>query len=247
MAGMRDRALLEHGSDITVAAGWSAEVERERKNLERELCRKPIQRRLTENEVKALFAQLRASWRSWPTRTLSTSGPSTTNWASKSSTTPMGESTWPQEHPVYLGFVSEDQHRRQLHGTRRWLSRIRSPPEPMSACVFGLRPGPPQAITPGAAFWSCSTACYACLMAREITQRELRNNSGEIMRQLDHGETFIVTRNGAPVGELTPLRRHRFVMAVMAVDVFRMAPPLDFDRFRADLDAVADQDPTPRG
>lgn len=84
-------------------------------------------------------------------------------------------------------------------------------------------------------------------MAREITQRELRNNSGEIMRQLDHGETFIVTRNGAPVGELTPLRRHRFVTAVTAVGVFRMAPPIDFDRFRADLDAVADQDPTPHG
>ncbi len=42
-------------------------------------------------------------------------------------------------------------------------------------------------------------------MAREISQRELRNNSGEIMRQLDHGESFVVTRNGVPVGELSPL------------------------------------------
>ena len=84
-------------------------------------------------------------------------------------------------------------------------------------------------------------------MTREITQRELRNNSGEIMRQLDDGESFIVTRNGAPVGELTPLRRHRFVTAVTAVAAFRKAPPLDFDRFRGDLDAVSDQDPTPRG
>ncbi|MCP4087033.1 MAG: type II toxin-antitoxin system prevent-host-death family antitoxin, partial [Actinomycetia bacterium] len=48
-------------------------------------------------------------------------------------------------------------------------------------------------------------------MTREVTQRELRNDSGEIMRELDRGETFIVTRNGVPVGELTPLRRHRFV------------------------------------
>jgi prevent-host-death family protein len=37
-------------------------------------------------------------------------------------------------------------------------------------------------------------------MGREITQRELRNNSGEIMRELDEGETFVVTRNGVPVG-----------------------------------------------
>jgi len=83
-------------------------------------------------------------------------------------------------------------------------------------------------------------------MAREITQRELRNNSGEIMRQLDHGESFIVTRNGTPVGELTPLRRHRFLTAETAVAAFRVAPRVEYQRFRADLDAVADQDPTPR-
>lgn len=84
-------------------------------------------------------------------------------------------------------------------------------------------------------------------MSREISQRELRNDSGEIMRQLDLGETFVVTRNGVPVGELTPLRRHRFVRADAAVEMFRNAPGVDFVRFRADLDAVADQDATPRG
>ena len=84
-------------------------------------------------------------------------------------------------------------------------------------------------------------------MSREITQRELRNQSGEIMRELDEGESFVVTRNGVPVGELTPLRRHRFVHAETAVALFRSAPPLDFERFRADLDAAASQDPTPRG
>lgn len=53
------RALLEHDSDLTVAATWIAEVERERKHLERELGRKPTQRRLTQNEIKAMVAQLR--------------------------------------------------------------------------------------------------------------------------------------------------------------------------------------------
>jgi prevent-host-death family protein len=84
-------------------------------------------------------------------------------------------------------------------------------------------------------------------MSREITQRELRNQSGQIMRELDEGETFIVTRNGVPVGELVPLRRHRFVPAETAVALFRTAPRVDYARFRADLDAVASQDPTPRG
>ena len=84
-------------------------------------------------------------------------------------------------------------------------------------------------------------------MSREITQRELRNHSGEIMRDLDNGETFVVTRNGVPVGELLPLRRHRFVAAETAVAMFRAAPPVDYERFRADLDTAASQDPLPRG
>lgn len=84
-------------------------------------------------------------------------------------------------------------------------------------------------------------------MSREITQRELRNDSGKVMRGLDEGETFIVTRNGVPVGELTPLRRHRFVPAETAVALFNAAPAVDFRRFRDDLDAAACQDATPRG
>jgi antitoxin (DNA-binding transcriptional repressor) of toxin-antitoxin stability system len=82
---------------------------------------------------------------------------------------------------------------------------------------------------------------------REITQRELRNESGEIMRQLDRGETFVVTRAGVPVGELTPMRRHRFVSADSVVAMFRNAPAIDSERFRADLDAVAAQDARPSG
>jgi len=84
-------------------------------------------------------------------------------------------------------------------------------------------------------------------MAREISQRELRNESGDIMRRLDEGETFVVTRNGVPVGELSPLRRHRFVRATTAVEMFRHAPRVDYRRLRADLDQCATQDATPRG
>jgi prevent-host-death family protein len=84
-------------------------------------------------------------------------------------------------------------------------------------------------------------------VAREISQRELRNESGEIMRALDRGEMFVVTRNGVPVGELTPLRQRRFVSADAAVALFAGAPVLDSERFRADVDAVLDQHPRPRG
>jgi len=83
-------------------------------------------------------------------------------------------------------------------------------------------------------------------VARKITQRELRNESGEIMRALDRGESFVVTRNGVAVGELMPLRQQQFVPAEAAVAVFAGAPPIDPKRFRADVDALLDQSPTPR-
>jgi prevent-host-death family protein len=83
-------------------------------------------------------------------------------------------------------------------------------------------------------------------MTREITQRELRNESGEIMRELDRGESFVVTRAGVPVGELVPLRRHRFISSDAVAAVFRGAPPIDYRAFRRDLDAAAGQDATPR-
>ena len=89
--------------------------------------------------------------------------------------------------------------------------------------------------------------CYSGVSAQEISQRELRNDSGKIMRGLDAGETFTVTRNGTPVGELTPLRRHRYVAAEAAVELFASAPAINYDHLRADLDALADQDIAPRG
>jgi prevent-host-death family protein len=83
-------------------------------------------------------------------------------------------------------------------------------------------------------------------MSRTITQRELRNSSGDVMRALDRGESFVVTRNGIPVGELTPVRPRRFVSAEEAVTAFGSAAPLDSARFRDDIDALLDQDHTPR-
>jgi antitoxin (DNA-binding transcriptional repressor) of toxin-antitoxin stability system len=84
-------------------------------------------------------------------------------------------------------------------------------------------------------------------MAREITQRELRNDSGEIMRALDGGESFLVTRNGVLVGELRPIRRSQFVRAEVALAVFAGAPAIDRHQFRGDVDHGLDQEVTPRG
>jgi antitoxin (DNA-binding transcriptional repressor) of toxin-antitoxin stability system len=67
------------------------------------------------------------------------------------------------------------------------------------------------------------------------------------MRALDRGESFVVTRNGTPVGELVPLRPRQFVSAGAAAAAFSGAPGIDPARFRDDVDALLDQDPTPRG
>jgi prevent-host-death family protein len=84
-------------------------------------------------------------------------------------------------------------------------------------------------------------------MTRKLTQRELRNKSGEVMRALDRGEDFIVTRNGIPVGELRPYRRRQFVPRDVFLAAFEGAPHIDYEEFRADIDRIVDQDPTPRG
>ena len=84
-------------------------------------------------------------------------------------------------------------------------------------------------------------------MGRRITQRELRNESGGVMRALDAGQSFIVTRNGVAVGELTPIQRRRYVDRAHLLAAFAHAPQIDAERFRRDLDRIAGQEPTPRG
>ncbi|MPZ28168.1 MAG: type II toxin-antitoxin system prevent-host-death family antitoxin [Micromonosporaceae bacterium] len=83
-------------------------------------------------------------------------------------------------------------------------------------------------------------------MATELTQRDLRARSAQIMDAVEHGEEFIVTRNGTPVGELIPLRRHRTVTREHFAAVSANAPVIDAALFRADADRAGDrslQDP----
>lgn len=79
-------------------------------------------------------------------------------------------------------------------------------------------------------------------MTEQISQRELRNDSGRIMRALDEGASFVVNRNGHPVAELRPLRRKRFVETAAVLEAFRGAPGVDADLFRRDLDDAVEQD-----
>ncbi len=77
----------------------------------------------------------------------------------------------------------------------------------------------------------------------EITQRDLRSRSKEIMDAVEAGQTFIVTRDGHRIGELIPLRRRRrFVPRQEFAAMSKTAAALDLEAFRADQDAAADQE-----
>lgn len=40
---------------------------------------------------------------------------------------------------------------------------------------------------------------------KTINQRELRNDSAEVMRQVEQGQNYTVTRRGVPVATLSPV------------------------------------------
>ena len=84
-------------------------------------------------------------------------------------------------------------------------------------------------------------------MSRTITQRELRDESDDIMRRLEAGETFVITRRGVPIGELVPIRRRRFAPRGEIAAAFGGLPPIDVDQLRSDIDRLIDQDIEPHG
>ena len=76
-------------------------------------------------------------------------------------------------------------------------------------------------------------------MLTQISQRDLRLRSREIMDAVERGESFTVTRDGRPMGQLTPLRR-RFVTREQFVSVSASSITPDLDWFRADQAAWVD-------
>jgi prevent-host-death family protein len=77
----------------------------------------------------------------------------------------------------------------------------------------------------------------------EITQRDLRTRSKEIMDAVQGGQSFTVTRDGHRIGELVPLRRRRrFVPRSEFAAMSRTAADISLDAFRADQDSVAAQE-----
>ena len=87
----------------------------------------------------------------------------------------------------------------------------------------------------------CDRKCVAQLryswrMPRTISQRELRNDNAEIMRQVEAGESFVVTRNGKPIADLVPHGvppKKRKTFRDMQEE-FRQLPPIDIEQWYRD-------------
>lgn len=59
-----------------------------------------------------------------------------------------------------------------------------------------------------------------------ISQRELRNDNAEIIRAVEAGETFTVTRHGVPVARVTPVPTETDLRCVRAATPERRATAL---------------------
>ncbi len=71
--------------------------------------------------------------------------------------------------------------------------------------------------------------------------RELRNHGGEVLDRVIRGESLIVTRDGAEVAEIVPLRRRGRTTADL-IAARRTLPKLNLDQLRGDLDCILDPD-----
>ncbi|MEU4600719.1 type II toxin-antitoxin system prevent-host-death family antitoxin [Nocardia sp. GTS18] len=85
---------------------------------------------------------------------------------------------------------------------------------------------------------------------RQISQRELRNNSAAIMDAVEAGETILVTRNGVEIAEVRPVSRRRRRSAEELVARHRGLPRVDYaamrreaDEFFGTEDRIGDDDP----
>jgi prevent-host-death family protein len=68
-----------------------------------------------------------------------------------------------------------------------------------------------------------------------VTVRDLRNNGGEVLRRVEHGEHIVVTRDGTPVAELRPLPRSSAGPAEL-IRRRKNLPHVNPDALRRDID-----------
>ena len=73
----------------------------------------------------------------------------------------------------------------------------------------------------------------------DVTIRELRNKSGEVVERVIAGEVLTVTRDGLPVARLVPVPSKAPSAAVL-LRRWRKLPPMDPETLRRDIDQIMD-------
>jgi prevent-host-death family protein len=60
---------------------------------------------------------------------------------------------------------------------------------------------------------------------KTIAQRDLRNQSGEILRQAEAGQQFTITVDGRPIAMLVPYQKRQWVPKEEVLALLRSLPP----------------------
>jgi prevent-host-death family protein len=77
---------------------------------------------------------------------------------------------------------------------------------------------------------------------RTIPQRELRNHSGEILREAEAGEQFAITVEGRPVAMLGPYQRRQWIPKAEFLKILQSpAPDAAFVEDIKDLGGTLDE------
>ncbi|WP_259783398.1 type II toxin-antitoxin system Phd/YefM family antitoxin [Brachybacterium muris] len=73
----------------------------------------------------------------------------------------------------------------------------------------------------------------------DVTIRDLRNRSADVLRRVAHGESLTVTKDGEPVASVVPLPRKSLNVEEL-ISRRRSLPRVDADELKADIDELID-------
>lgn len=76
--------------------------------------------------------------------------------------------------------------------------------------------------------------------AAEVSVRDLRHHGGQVLDRVARGESLTVTKDGASIAELRPLRRRSRTPSELIARARRL-PTVDPTLLREDVDSVIDQ------
>lgn len=128
----------------------------------------------------------------------------------------------------------------KMRGQRRAQPARRDPP----AWRIGRRDTARYPKLPARTVGTDLLQCRNMATLREVPQRELRNRTADVLREVETGTTIRITVNGRPVADLTPIRRRaRFVGADVLDRLYALPTDPSWLDHLADLRADEPEDP----